>query len=935
VIGSAGTSGVVLYARTGGGFFKSVDAGLNWTPFYLIEPGLAQPTATGFAVDPHIDSTLYLRSSNATGGIWKSTDAGATWAVTNSGLTTTGAGSFSSLTIPPGNPSRLYVRQQSFVYKSIDRGATWARVGAALPNATGSLNINRSNPSIMYFATGEQVWKSANEGATWNFSASLQVFQDRSTGAMCIESDPTFPNLVYVCVTGPLQSVGNQAVNGVHRSTDGAASFQPPTPRPALIQITGDMLVDSTGGQNVFTLQSAGGYCKSQDRAATFRCPADTIFGAGLTPTFSRLSYLDPKNGSLLYGTASRASVELLLRSRDAGETWQEIAGRAKPTLSKPPQPIVLQLSKGNTSTVSITVNCVDLPTAAIPFTVTTTESWIAPSIVAGNTPATLRLTIQAAAGLEPGQSYDTVVRIASPQAYNEFVNIPVRLTIPAPVSGMPAAYTVTNFAGNGNTTLSGDGGPAAEAGIGQVTVLAVDQNRNVYFAASTHHRVRKIDSDGRIATVAGTGTQGSAGDGGSALHALLNQPRGLAVDKQGALLVVDSTYALRRVVNGVISTIVARTVFGLPSQLAMDAQDRLWILDLNRAFRYVPPSTATVLATPGTTFSALADLAFDASGNMYVADSRNGRVYRVTASGVVTPYAGNGSTTGSTADGVPAVSTRVDGPMGLAADSRGNLFIVEATSRRVRVVTPAGIIFTIANLSDLATAGDMAVDSDGNLYVAAQNYIRKLTPPPAAAAPRITGGPRNVVSQSEVVAPGGLFYVEGEGLAAGEETVQYPPWPEALAGASANVNGWLVPLNQAGPSRLSGQIPWRVEPGDANLTVTVNAVTSDPRLFRMAAAAPGIFVTEEGRAIDSTVSNGIATVLVTGFGALDAPIESGGTIAALPFTAKVGEKDADAVDIMLVPGMIEWEGPPSVCLPGWLRATIPLRSRWKEWYQT
>lgn len=222
----------------------------------------------------------------------------------------------------------------------------------------------------------------------------------------------------------------------------------------------------------------------------------------------------------------------------------------------------------------------------------------------------------------------------------------------------------------NGSTTTvagvldtrgpTGDGGPAAEALLDTPFDLAADTEGNIYIADSENHRIRKIDSSGTIGTVVGTGAAGSAGDGGPATDALLNTPRGVAVDDAGNLYVADTNnYRVRRVApDGTISTI------------AGNGESTIRSLE--------PSGRAIEIPVPG-----VEALAVDAEGNLYLATNPSSYVLRIDAAGDYEVVAGGG---GAEEDQVPALDATFGEVWGLAIDSQsGSLYI--ATGSRVRVV--------------------------------------------------------------------------------------------------------------------------------------------------------------------------------------------------------------------------------------------------------
>jgi uncharacterized protein (TIGR03437 family) len=278
-------------------------------------------------------------------------------------------------------------------------------------------------------------------------------------------------------------------------------------------------------------------------------------------------------------------------------------------------------------------------------------------------------------------------------------------------------------IAGNGNLSASGDGGPATSASLYPIAT-AVDASGNVYIVDSVNNRIRKVAPSGIITTVAGNGSRGYAGDGGSATSAELCNPQGVAVDTSGNLYIADYRNArVRRVAvaSGVISTVAG-------SATASSLGDG-------------GPATSAELQSPVA-------VAVDGPGNLYIADSSENRIRKVSPSGVITTVAGNGSTilpgSGTIGDGGLATSAAVGGPSGLAVDGSGNLYISQFSLNSVRKVSAgSGIINTIAGGNGAAFSGDggpatsaslyfpqgIGVDAVGNLYIAdLQNRrIRKV----------------------------------------------------------------------------------------------------------------------------------------------------------------------------------------------------------------
>ena len=277
----------------------------------------------------------------------------------------------------------------------------------------------------------------------------------------------------------------------------------------------------------------------------------------------------------------------------------------------------------------------------------------------------------------------------------------------------------ITTIAGNGTPGYSGDNGLAVNAELHDPTAIAVDRSGNVYIADRENNRVRKITS-GIITTIAGTDSAGFSGDGGQATDAKLSEPDGLAVDKAGNIYVADLLNNGVRKINtsGIISTYAG---IGAVGGYSGDGG----------------PATLAKLVSP-------AALAVDKWGNLYITQAANSVVRKVNTAGIISTVAGDGvSTMGM--DGVLATNTPLDGPLGVAVDTLGNIFITDDNSSLVRKVDTAGYISTVAGNGTPGFSGDdgpatdaelsllwgIGIDNWNNIYFcdAGNGRIRKINP--------------------------------------------------------------------------------------------------------------------------------------------------------------------------------------------------------------
>jgi hypothetical protein len=220
----------------------------------------------------------------------------------------------------------------------------------------------------------------------------------------------------------------------------------------------------------------------------------------------------------------------------------------------------------------------------------------------------------------------------------------------------------IRTFAGNGQTGASGDGGLATDAAVGNPSAVALDGAGNVYVSQMGSNVIRRVSPDGRISTIAGTGAAGFSGDGGPATQAQMRVPIGIVSDAAGNIYVAEQgNNRIRKVgSDGVITTVAGNGTAGFSGDGG--------------------PATAAQINSPF-------GVGVDAPGNVYLTDSRNERIRRVGRDGIITTVAGNGIS-GYAGDGGPATQAQLRGPHGVTVDAAGNIYIADTANDRVRRVT-------------------------------------------------------------------------------------------------------------------------------------------------------------------------------------------------------------------------------------------------------
>jgi hypothetical protein len=240
-----------------------------------------------------------------------------------------------------------------------------------------------------------------------------------------------------------------------------------------------------------------------------------------------------------------------------------------------------------------------------------------------------------------------------------------------------------------------------------------VDSAGNLFLTDSWNHRIRKVTPDGIISTVAGNGNASYGGDGGPATSASIFWPFGIAVDTAGTLFIADTcNNRIRKVtLDGIISTVAGNGGQGYSGDGGTATSAQI----------YYPWG-----------------IAVDSAGTLFFTDSMNLRIRKVTSDGAISTVAGNGSQ-GFHGDGGPATSAQLYTPAGMAVDAEGNLFVAEYGGSRIRWITPAGVISTLAGKVFIGFSGDggpaasaqlngptgVALDAVGNLFIADANNNR------------------------------------------------------------------------------------------------------------------------------------------------------------------------------------------------------------------
>ncbi len=499
------------------------------------------------------------------------------------------------------------------------------------------------------------------------------------------------------------------------------------------------------------------------------------------------------------------------------------------------------------------------------------------------------------------------------------------------------AQGTISIVAGNGAIfSTSGDDGPATSAGLGFPAGVASDSSGNVYIADTASKRVRKVTASTRnIATYAGGGAPGNIAEGARATSAgfsfAANSHTGLAVDTEGNLYIADSgTNRVRKVSTaGVITTVAGAGGLGdpgfsgdggpaaaaklqAPSGVALDSQGNVYIADTgNGRIRKVDTSgvITTVVgkgngAAPGDGGAALnaqlnnpSDVAVDSQGNIYVADFGNNAIRKVDKGGIISTILRGGFGVCNTTS-VPAARADIGRAAGIAIDANGNLYIANESAGCVLIMEPNGTVSTIAGGGSKTPADNIPatnallgniwsvnVDPTGNLYLTSSlGYVHKVTPrsTPPAALPVITGVVNGASFQAGI-APNSWVTIRGTNLSSQtdvwDKAIIAGRLPATLGNVAVTVGGRPVYVEYVSATQINILTPPDLVTGILPIVVTTNAGASTAFSVLSATYGPAFFTWPNGQPVATHSDFSWAAKAGTFAGAATVPAKPGEVI--------------------------------------------------------
>jgi streptogramin lyase len=327
------------------------------------------------------------------------------------------------------------------------------------------------------------------------------------------------------------------------------------------------------------------------------------------------------------------------------------------------------------------------------------------------------------------------------------------------------AQSRISTFAGTGQAGYSGDGGAATKAQLNQPFGVVRGPDGALYICDTNNQVIRRVDRQGVITTVAGTGQKGYSGDGGAALKATLNEPYEIRFDKVGNMFFVERLNHIVRRVDAktkIITTVVGNGTAGFsgdggtatqaqmnqPHSIQLDARGALYICDiLNHRIRKVDLQTGVITTFAGTgekkptpdgakiagaPLNGPRAIDFDRQGDLWLALREGNAVYRFDMkAGTIHRVAGTGKQ-GFTGNGGPAKLATLSGPKGLSIAPNGNVYLADTESHSIRMIdVRKGTLELIAGTGAKGDGADgdplacqmarphgVFVDKDGSIFI-------------------------------------------------------------------------------------------------------------------------------------------------------------------------------------------------------------------------
>ncbi len=717
------------------------------------------------AIDPSNPSIIYATKADARASVWKTTDAGRTFSQVVSGVLEPGSSPsrLSGLAMDPSDPLRLWLSSYGS-FRTADGAARWRAVSGptlapfTVIAPTDSNYVMSADYRTLYFTTaglaevpdwrqpnprynpvtngadpianaafdpankrvayivyavlgGKHVWRTVNAGVDWQAIDGTGATALPDVPVNCIAVDPNNTARLYI---GTEMGVFVSTNGGANWAVENTGFIGVPVESLSFINADGvTSLYAFTNGRGAWRVATGSAGCQQTLSAASTTFNATG--GGGMVNVAS-------STANCPWTAESNADwIAINSGGSGSGAGTLRFTVAANPAFTPRTGTITIaghsfNISQSELADTTPPVISIQFP-AANPFRTRSRVIGISFSLTDNIGVKTLSVSNDRGGTSDsPTTSIGSGISVALQPGLNN-ITITVRDAANNAASVARAIifspeYGINTFAGTGQAGFSGDGGQAAMAQLNVPYQLAFDRAGNLYVADAGNYRIRKISPAGIISTVAGTGTPANApnqdGDGGLAIAAKLQPLRGLTVADNGDIYFLEGFTHLRRIAadTGILTTI----------------------------------------AKVASVFHPASDVAIDGQGNFLVTGDGENVIYKITPGGAVSTFAGTGNFSGPLGDGGPATQATLNRPNGILLDKSGNVIFADYFNRRIRRITPNGIINTIAGIGDsgsfgdggLATAAyllpfDLALDSAGNLLfstgtLADGHFVRKIS---------------------------------------------------------------------------------------------------------------------------------------------------------------------------------------------------------------
>ncbi len=554
----------------------------------------------------------------------------------------------------------------------------------------------------------------------------------------------------------------------------------------------------------------------------------------------------------------------------------------------------------------------------------------IAVKVTAQNNTFIKTYTITVTREALPAISYST------PQSY--IINAIISPLSPTNTGGAISYGQVTTFAGSGIAGSTNAAGIAAS--FDNPRGIAFDAVGNAYVADANNNKIRKITAAGIVTTFAGSGALGSTN--GTGVAASFFNPSAIAVDASGNIYVAEPSSNLIRKITpaGVVTTFAGSGAtgstnatgtaasFNIPSGLAIDGSGNIYVADAgnNKIRKITTAGVVTTFAGSGSqgstdatgiaaSFNIPRGVAFDAVGNMYVAEQGNNKIRKITAAGLVTTFAGNGSQGSTDATGIAASFYL---PFGVVVDALGNIFIADIGNNKIRKITAAGVVTTFAGsgtqgstdatgiAASFSNPYAVALDATGNVYVVDvdNNKIRKISVLGYKVSPNLpTGLSINAITGSisgtpTTITPATNYTVTASNLSGNGTTVINIA---TLASTNANLSNLTISLGTLSPSFSNAVTAYGVTVPNTTTSLTVTPTKEDGNATIQAQVNGGGYAT-----VASGTASGALPINV-GINNIDVKVtaQNGSTIKVYTITVNCASQNADLSNLQMSIGSL------------------------------